>query len=117
MNNDQMQAGSMLSSSIIEDINGVETIKALNSEETAYHKIDHEFVTYLEKSFVYAKTEATQNAIKSLLQLSLNVVILWVGAQLVMTNKISVGQLITYNALLGFFTDPLQNIINLQTKL
>lgn len=117
MNNDQMQAGSMLSSSIIEDINGVETIKALNSEETAYHKIDHEFVTYLEKSFVYAKTEAVQNAIKSLLQLSLNVVILWVGAQLVMTNKISVGQLITYNALLGFFTDPLQNIINLQTKL
>lgn len=117
MNNDQMQAGSMLSSSIIEDINGVETIKALNSEENAYHKIDHEFVTYLEKSFVYAKTEAVQNAIKSLLQLSLNIVILWVGAQLVMTNKISVGQLITYNALLGFFTDPLQNIINLQTKL
>ncbi|MBS0943254.1 peptide cleavage/export ABC transporter [Leuconostoc mesenteroides] len=117
MNNDQMQAGSMLSSSIIEDINGVETIKALNSEATAYHKIDHEFVTYLEKSFVYAKTEAVQNAIKSLLQLSLNVVILWVGAHLVITNKISVGQLITYNALLGFFTDPLQNIINLQTKL
>lgn len=117
MNNDQMQAGSMLSSSIIEDINGIETIKALNSEETAYHKIDHEFVTYLEKSFVYAKTEAVQNAIKSLLQLTLNVLILWVGAQLVMTNKISVGQLITYNSLLGFFTDPLQNIINLQTKL
>lgn len=117
MNNDQMQAGSMLSSSIIEDINGVETIKALNGEESAYHKIDHKFVTYLEKSFVYAKTKAVQNAIKSLLQLSLNVMILWVGAQLVMTNKISVGQLITYNALLGFFTDPLQNIINLQTKL
>lgn len=117
MNNDQMQAGAMLSSSIIEDINGVETIKALNSEQTAYHKIDHEFVDYLEKSFVYAKTEAIQNAIKSLLHLTLNVLILWVGAQLVMNNTISVGQLVTYNALLGFFTDPLQNIINLQTKL
>lgn len=117
MNNDQMQAGAMLSSSIIEDINGVETIKALNSEETAYHKIDHEFVTYLDKSFTYAKTEALQNAVKSLLQLFLNVLILWVGAQLVINNTISIGQLITYNALLGFFTDPLKNIINLQTKL
>lgn len=117
MNNDQMQAGSMLSSSIIEDINGVETIKALNSEETAYHKIDHEFVTYLDKSFTYAKTEALQNALKSLLQLVLNVLILWIGAQLVINNTISIGQLITYNALLGFFTDPLKNIINLQTKL
>lgn len=117
MNNDQMQAGSMLSASIIEDINGVETIKALNSEQTAYKKVDHEFVTYLDKSFIYAKTEAIQNALKSLLHLILNVVVLWIGAQLVMSNKISMGQLITYNALLGFFTDPLQNIINLQTKL
>lgn len=117
MNNDQMQAGSMLSSSIIEDIDGIETIKALNSEKTAYHKVDHEFVTYLEKSFIYAKTAALQNAIKSLLQLLLNVMILWIGAQLVINNTISIGQLITYNALLGFFTDPLKNIINLQTKL
>lgn len=117
MNNDQMQAGSMLSSSIIEDINGVETIKALNSEETAYHKVDQEFVIYLEKSFTYAKTETLQNALKSLLQLILNVVILWVGAQLVINNTISIGQLVTYNALLGFFTDPLKNIINLQTKI
>lgn len=117
MNNDQMQAGSMLSSSMIEDINGMETIKSLNSEKTVYHKIDHEFVTYLEKSFVYAKTEAVQNAIKNLLQLALNVLILWVGSQLVMKNRISIGQLITYNALLNFFTTPLQNIINLQTKI
>ncbi len=117
MNNDQMQSGSMLSSSIIEDINGIETIKALNSEQTAYRKIDHEFVDYLEKSFVYAKMEAIQNTIKILLHLTLNILILWVGAKLVMSNTISIGQLITYNALLGFFTDPLQNIINLQTKL
>jgi len=117
MNNDQMQAGAMLSASIIEDINGVETIKALNSEQVAYKKVDHEFVTYLDKSFIYAKTEAVQNALKSLLHLILNVLVLWVGSQLVMDNKISMGQLITYNALLGFFTDPLQNIINLQTKL
>lgn len=43
--------------------------------------------------------------------------VLWVGAQLVMKNTISVGQLVTYNALLGYFTDPLQSIIDLQTKL
>ena len=34
-----------------------------------------------------------------------------------MKNTISVGQLVTYNALLGYFTDPLQSIIDLQTKL
>ncbi|ESA46498.1 ABC transporter transmembrane region domain protein, partial [Streptococcus pyogenes GA40468] len=33
MNNDVMQSNSMVSSAIIEDINGIETIKSLTSEE------------------------------------------------------------------------------------
>lgn len=39
------------------------------------------------------------------------------GAILVMDGKMSLGQLITYNTLLVYFTNPLENIINLQTKL
>lgn len=117
MNNAQMQTGSVLSSSIIEDINGIETIKALNSEKNSYRTIKKEFFDYLDKSFIYGKYQAIQNAIKTLLHLTLNVIILFIGAQLIMVNKISIGQLITFNALLGFFTDPLQNIINLQTKI
>lgn len=39
------------------------------------------------------------------------------GAVLVMDGKMSLGQLITYNTLLVYFTNPLENIINLQTKL
>lgn len=49
--------------------------------------------------------------------LLLNVGILWMGAVLVMDGKMSLGQLITYNTLLVYFTNPLENIINLQTKL
>lgn len=36
MNNDTMQSNSMLNSSIIEDINGMETIKALTGEQASY---------------------------------------------------------------------------------
>jgi len=117
MNNDTMQSNSMLNSSIIEDINGMETIKALTGEQASYQKVDREFVEYLDKSFIYQKATALQSAIKSGTKLILNVAVLWVGAQLVMKNTISVGQLVTYNALLGYFTDPLQSIIDLQTKL
>ncbi|MGO6437851.1 peptide cleavage/export ABC transporter ComA [Streptococcus pneumoniae] len=74
MNRDTMEANAVLSSSIIEDINGIETIKSLTSESQRYQKIDKEFVDYLKKSF-------------------------------------------TYNTLLVYFTNPLENIINLQTKL
>lgn len=46
MNHDVMQSNSMVSSAIIEDINGIETIKSLTSEENRYQNIDSEFVDY-----------------------------------------------------------------------
>ncbi|MBF0776659.1 peptide ABC transporter ATP-binding protein [Streptococcus azizii] len=117
MNRDTMEANATLSSSIIEDINGIETIKSLTSESFRYQKIDKEFVDYLKKSFTYSRAESQQQALKKVAQLLLNVSILWMGALLVMDNKMTLGQLITYNTLLIYFTNPLENIINLQTKL
>ena len=117
MNRDTMEANATLSSSVIEDINGIETIKSLASEKTRYQKIDREFVDYLKRSFTYSRAESQQKALKKLAQLFLNVCILWMGANLVMDGKMSLGQLITYNTLLFYFTNPLENIINLQSKL
>uniref|UniRef100_UPI0022A66D71 ABC transporter transmembrane domain-containing protein n=1 Tax=Streptococcus oralis TaxID=1303 RepID=UPI0022A66D71 len=51
MNRDTMEANAVLSSSIIEDINCIETVKSLTSESQRYQKIDNEFVAYLKKSF------------------------------------------------------------------
>lgn len=117
MNQETMESNAILSSSIIEDINGIETIKSLTSERQRYQKIDKEFVDYLKKSFTYGRAESVQKILKKLAQLLLNVAVLWMGANLVMDNKMTIGQLITYNSLLVYFTNPLENIINLQTKL
>ena len=117
INRDTMEANATLSSSVIEDINGIETIKSLASEKTRYQKIDREFVDYLKRSFTYSRAESQQKALKKLAQLSLNVCVLWIGANFVMTGEMSLGQLITYNTLLYYFTNPLENIINLQSKL
>ena len=117
MNHDVMQSNAMVSSAIIEDINGIETIKSLTSEEVRYQKIDGEFVDYLDNSLRLSKLSILQTSLKQGAQLILNVLILWTGAQMVMGNTISIGQLITFNMLLSYFTNPLENIINLQTKL
>lgn len=117
MNHEVMESNAVVSSSIIEDINGMETIKSLTSESARYQNIDSEFVDYLEKNFKLHKYSAIQTALKSGAKLILNVVILWYGSRLVMDNKISVGQLITFNALLSYFSNPIENIINLQSKL
>lgn len=72
---------------------------------------------YLDKSFRLSKYTILQATLKQGAQLILNIIILWFGAQLVINGRISIGQLITFNTLLAYFTTPLENIINLQTKL
>ena len=117
LNQKEMESNAILSSAIIEDLHGIETVKALNGETERYQKIDSEFVDYLRKSLAYLKADTLQQALKLFIQLVLEVVVLWVGANLVIHNQLSVGELMTYNALLAYFVNPLQNIINLQTKL
>ena len=117
LNHEQMESGAILDSSIIEDLHGIETIKSLASEDQTYQKIDTEFVDLLKKNLKYTQTDQLQQAIKLFVQLGLGVLILWVGASLVVKNVLTMGQLMTFNALLTYFTNPLQNIINLQPKL
>ncbi len=117
LNQETMESNAILSSSIIEDLNGIETIKSLTGERVSYERVDREFLTYLKRSFSYTKADQLQQAIKGLLKLALNVVVLWIGASLVIANRMSLGQMLTFNALLSYFTNPLESIINLQPKL
>lgn len=117
MNAKVMQSNSLLSSIIIEDVNGIETVKSLTSEAISYQKIDREFVSFLNYTFRRECYIGVQTALKQAIKLILNVMILYVGAGLVMTDKITLGPLITYHTLLAYFTNPLENIINLQTKI
>mgnify|MGYP000814501592 FL=1 len=41
-------------------------------------------------------------------------VILWVGVVSVLNGNMTLGSLLTFNALLAYFLDPVKNLINLQ---
>lgn len=116
-NTEEMSAGASVNSSIIESLNGIETIKSYNGEAVVYQHVDSEFVTLMKKSFKSGILDNIQQALKLAIQLISSALILWLGSIYVIEGKISLGQLITYNALLVFFTEPLQNIINLQVKM
>ncbi|EIQ7103215.1 ATP-binding cassette domain-containing protein, partial [Enterococcus faecalis] len=68
-------------------------------------------------SFKTVQLDTTQMFFKQLVQLTMNIVVLWIGSQFVIKGDLSVGQLITFNILLSYFTNPLLNIINLQPQL
>lgn len=116
-NREVLESNAKLSTSIIDDLYGIETIKSLNKEKSRYDKIDKEFVSFLKNDLKYNKSNILQMSLKQGIQLIISTLILWMGSSLVISNKISLGQLITFNSLITYFFSPLENIINLQPKL
>ncbi|RBS31201.1 hypothetical protein EB19_01827 [Enterococcus faecium] len=116
-NENQMEAGAMVNSQIIESLKGIETIKSFNATDKVFDKVQKQFQELMEKSFKNANLDNLQSNLKTALQVIGSTILLWIGTSLVIRNKLSIGQLITYNALMSFFTTPLQNIINLQVKI
>lgn len=117
INRKEMEENAQLTSYIVESINGIETVKAFNAEEKANFNTEQKFITYLKSIFKHGMLDNYQSSIKGFLKQAGNIVILWVGAYQVLQGNMTVGQLITYNALLAYFLDPIQNLINLQPML
>lgn len=117
LNNDRMEQNALLSSEIIEDIHGIETIKSLNVEDYSYSKIDHNFVKLLKINYKYNLTVIIQNSLKSTSQLIISLVILYFGSIMAIKNQITIGQLMAFNALMGYFMNPIESIVNLQNDL
>lgn len=117
MNNAAMHENARLNSALIDDINGIETIKSLSIEANRFNSLKNHFSNHLNKSLTLARYEYLQQALKQTLQLVLSTLVLWLGAKLVISNELSIGQLITYTTLLSYFLIPLENLISLQTKI
>lgn len=117
MNNAVMHENAKLNSALIDDINGIETIKSLSIEHHRFNYLSHRFSQSLSKSLTLTRYEFLQQALKQALQLVLNTLVLWLGASQVIAQELSIGQLITYTTLLVYFITPLENILSLQTTL
>ena len=116
-NEEQMEAGATVNSQIIESLKGIETIKSFNATDHISNKVTEQFNEMMEKTFKNLNLDNIQANLKNALQVMSSTVLLWFGTTLVLKGQMTIGQLITYNALMIFFTTPLQNIINLQVKI
>ncbi len=114
VNQEQMEENAQLTSYLVESLNGIETVKTFNAENEASLKTETRFVRLLKSVFRGGIINNIRSSITSFTALAGGIVILWVGAWNVMKGNMSIGQLLTFNALLGYFLDPIKNLINLQ---
>lgn len=106
-----MENAADLESQLVESLNAVGTIKRFGLEEFANIKTETRFITLLKTGYTSALnaifSQTSSNAIAQLF----TIVLLWAGSGFVVDRQISPGELLSFYAIIGYFTGPLGSLI------
>ena len=100
-----------------ESFDGVETIKAFGAEQGIKDKATGKYNAFLDSVEKAQTVTVAQNTLSDATEMVGTVIILWIGFALVIANKMTVGALISFYALLEYFTAPIKNLIELQPQM
>ncbi len=111
MNVDSFAAGVESQSHLIESINAIDTVKAMNTEYSTRWKWEEKFIKNLNVDFRLALTAKSFNSLGDFIGALATVAILWMGARQVMQGSLSIGELMAFMVLMGNVITPINRII------
>ncbi|MBO1577813.1 peptidase domain-containing ABC transporter [Staphylococcus epidermidis] len=116
-NRQEMEANADLSSNFIEGIKGIDVIKSFSSEKIYFKKTLSYFDVLLKKAYHLGTYTNLQLSLKEFMNLFTILIILWVGSFQVMNNNMSLGELLTFNALIVFYFNSIDKLLESQTTI
>ncbi len=99
-----------------ENINNLESIKNINYQNKIINDMDNKYTEYQENTFNYSRFINNLNTIKSIVNDLGLFMITSIGIYLISKNELSLLSLITFNTLLTYFIEPIENTIDLLPK-
>ena len=114
INRDVMENNARVQSFLKESIDGIETVKSHQSELLTKDKNTSKFTRLIKSVFKSNIISTSQDSICDMIELIGTVVILWIGFSMVSSGTVTIGALMTFYALLSYFTEPVKNLIELQ---
>ena len=117
INLEQMEAGARLNSQIIESLKGIETIKVHAAEENSIEKLELEYIRNLKIAFKEGVLSNIQGSISGAVSSVGNLILMYIGAMMIMKGDITLGSLMAFSTLSGYFMDPIGRLIGLQLSI
>ena len=100
-------------SHLVEVLTGIQTVKAQNVEMISRWKWQDLYGRYISRSFEKTITGTALSETSQVLQKLSQLLVLWVGASLVLSGEMSLGQLIAFRIISGYVTQPLLRLSSL----
>ena len=114
---DVFATGTDAQSFLMEALGGIETIKGMGSERPVRLKWEKKYVKALEVQYRSQSFNILVGLASQLLNSATTIVILWVGATLVLSRELTIGQLMAFNALMGSVLGPLMGLVGLWSRM
>ncbi|MCR5253402.1 MAG: peptidase domain-containing ABC transporter [Treponema sp.] len=111
-----MSQNAEVQSYLYESLNGVATVKALNAEEIVNTEYEKKKMTAMATGWTLNRYGISQGLVSGLINGMSGIFIYWIGCSSIISGTMSLGTLITFNSLLGYFTGPLFRLINIQNQ-
>lgn len=106
-----MEDAAELESQLVESLNGVRTIKSFGMKDFANLKTEIRFVNLLTSVYKSAMNGIFSGNAAMIISRLFTIIILWIGAGYVMTQTITAGELMSFYAIIGYFTGPVSSLI------
>ncbi len=114
---EKFKAGAESQAFMVETVTGIGTVKTMALEPKFESKWDSLLSKYTRSNYKISTLSGNLNAIIMFTQKVFNLIILWVGVNLVITHDITVGQFIAFRMLSGNVTQPILRITQLWQEL
>lgn len=117
LNRRSMEQNARLNSQVIESLNNIETVKTVGSEKRTMENIETEYVKALRIAFKGGVLSNVQTSLSSAISGIGNLVLLIYGGYLAMDGSMTLGTLIAFMSLTGYFIDPIGRLVSLQLSI
>ena len=107
------QASTDAESTLMEIIGGAETVKGMGIERPMRLKWEKKYANSLDVQYRAQRFSILVGLVSQIFNATITIAVLWMGANLVMAQELTIGQLIAFNALMGSVLSPLMGLVGL----
>ena len=110
------QASTDAESALMEIIGGAETVKGMGIERPMRLKWEKKYTNSLDVQYRAQQFNILVGLVSQLFNAAITISILWMGANLVLAQELTIGQLIAFNSFMGSVLSPLMGLVALWNR-
>jgi ATP-binding cassette subfamily B protein len=106
-----MEKAANLESQLVESLNSIGTIKCFGLEGYSNIKTETKFISLLNTGYKSALNSVFSGTSSSTVSQLFTIILLWSGSYFVIDREITPGELMSFYAIIGYFTSPIASLV------